>query len=124
MARRYEGGNHQLAFDRFRMNTLLRDCDLNQIACLDTEPFRESGTHERGVVPCQLGDWIGQFLEPAIIRVPAVVHCVTADKHNLRRICRWRWRRCPGFLCECACRVCVKRRWLILDLNVRCKSVA
>src|SRR5438034_3894505 len=72
MARRYESGNHQLAFDRFRMNILPRDCDLNQIACLDTEPFRESRTHERGVVPGQLGDWVWQFLEPAIVSVAAV----------------------------------------------------
>jgi len=84
MARRYESGNHQLAFDRFRMNILPRDCDLNQIACLDTEPFRESRTHERGVVPGQLGDWVWQFLEPAIVSVAAVVHRITADKHDLR----------------------------------------
>src|SRR5947207_10032272 len=98
MARRYERGNHQLTFDCFRMNALLSDCNLNQITCLDTEPFRESRTHERCVVPGQLGDWVGQFLEPAIVSVAAVVHRITADKHDLRRICPGNWRERPGFL--------------------------
>src|SRR5205809_8034014 len=100
MAGRYESGDYQLAFDWFRMNILLRDCDLNQIACLDTEPFRESGAHERGVVPGQLGDWVWQFLEPAIVSVAAVVHRITADKHNFRRLCCGHRRMRAIFLCE------------------------
>src|SRR6266480_5502789 len=124
MPRRYERGNHQLALDWFRMNALLRDCDLNQITCLDPEPFCENRTHKRGVVPSQLGDWVGQFLEPAVVSVAAVVHRITADKHDLRRIRGWNWRERPGFLRKRACRVCIKRWRLIAELNVGPKSIA
>src|SRR6266581_446908 len=123
MPRRYERGNHQLALDWFRMNALLRDCDLNQITCLDPEPFCENRTHKRGVVPSQLGDWVGQFLEPAVVSVAAVVHRITADKHDLRRIRRWNWRQRPGFLRKCTRRVRIQRRRLITGLNVGRKSV-
>src|SRR5437773_10378618 len=50
MAGRYESGDYHLALDWFRMNILPRHCELHQIACLDTQPFRKSTTHECGVV--------------------------------------------------------------------------
>ena len=123
MAGRHERGDDQLTLNRHSAGHRFVNRDLHQVAGLDSELFRKSGTHQRRVVPCQLRNWTGQFLEPAVICVSAVVHCITADEHNLRRICRGRWRRCPGILNERTYSPRIKRRRLITRLNVRRKSI-
>ena len=92
MPGRYERCDDELAFDRragFGVFSLI--VDLQQIARLDAELFCVCRTDQRRIVPGQLRDRVGQFLEPAVVCVAAVVHRITAAQHNLRRF--WRRRR-------------------------------
>ena len=104
MTGRNECRDDELSFRRRWMSAFFCDRYLNQVTGLDAEPFRERGTHERGIIPGELRDWIRQFLKPAVIGIAAVVHCVTANQYNLWRICRGsRWK-CPRALRERSCR--------------------
>jgi hypothetical protein len=100
MTGRDEYGDDELSFRRRRMSAFLCDRYLNQVTGLDAELFRERGTHERSIIPGELRDWIRQFLKPAVIGIAAVVHCVTANQHNLWGICRGSRRKCPRALRE------------------------
>ena len=56
--------------------------DLNDVAVADTEPLRGGRRDQRGVVPRQLGDRLGQFLQPAVVGEAAVVDGrVAAEVH-------------------------------------------
>ena len=72
---------------------LARDLDQRTFR-LDAEFLAESGTHENGVVPRNLGDWVGAFLEPTVIGEATVVHRVIGDETHLevglgKRADRW-----------------------------------
>ena len=46
---------------------------------------------KKGIDPCRLGDGIGQFVEPAVVRIPAVIHTCRGredqfDFRGLRRL--------------------------------------
>ena len=45
---------------------------LDDVFVLDTEPLCQGRAEERGIVPGQLGQGLGQFLEPAVIGPAAV----------------------------------------------------
>ena len=74
VTRRHECCDHKLAFYWRPGRALFIDCDLQQIAGLNAQPFRVSRTDQRRVVPGQFCDWVGQFLKPAVIGVAAIVH--------------------------------------------------
>jgi len=60
-----------------------RDLDQRTLG-LDAEFLPESGTHENGVVPRNLGDWIRAFLEPTVVGKATVVHLVIGDETHLK----------------------------------------
>ena len=122
---RDERGDHQLAPDilLLRIQALFGDGNAHEIAGLDAEMFREDRTHDRGVVPRELRDRVGQFLEPPVIDVAPVVHRITANENDLGRIERRRRRRSPKRVRDSARVVGIEGRRFVLERDVRRKTI-
>src|ERR1051325_4332883 len=96
MSRRNQRRDHQLAHNWLgAAGAHLRDLYLDEIAGLYPKLPGKCRAHLRTIVPSQLRDRIGHFLEPAVVSVPAVIHGIAIRQHDLRRLERWRERRVP-----------------------------
>ncbi len=56
---------------------------VDHVALLEAEARRVGGAEQRGVLPRQLGDGVGQFLQPAVVGQAAVVDLVIGDDVDL-----------------------------------------
>src|ERR1019366_3883961 len=54
----------------------------NHVSILDTEPLGSGGSDARVVVPCHLGDWVGKFVQPRVVCIPAIEHGDGGVKHE------------------------------------------
>src|SRR5262245_31265883 len=70
----------------FRIFRSLSNGDSDQVPVLDPHPASKAWAYHRCVIPGQLRDRIGHFLEPAIVRVTAVIHRITANENNFRGV--------------------------------------
>ncbi len=123
---RDEHGDDQLAPDILRSphpGAFSVTAMLHEIAVLDAKMFCEDRTHQRRIVPRELRDRVGQFLEPAVIDVTAVVHRITADEDDLGRIERRRRRRRPKGVGDAAGVVGIEGRRFVLERDMRSKTV-
>ena len=61
--------------------------DFHQVAVLHAEFARRFAADEHGVVPSHLGDRIGQFLHPAVVRETAIIHLCVAEENDFEVGC-------------------------------------
>ena len=77
-------GHHQRGSDDFASECL----DLNCVVLLELEALHGSQAHQRGVVPTEVRDLLGQFLQPAHVGEAAVVERWIGAEGNLQCVCR------------------------------------
>src|SRR5204862_7577325 len=58
---------------------------VDDIVAADAESRRRRRAHESGVVPSQLGDRLGKFLQPAVVGETPVVDAGVGEKRELDR---------------------------------------
>ena len=78
---RHAGLNPDAALDRA---TVRRDG--NHVAVLPAELRRRLAADEHGVVPDELGNRVGQLLEPAVVRITTVVHARVAVEDDFELV--------------------------------------
>ena len=59
--------------DKYRTaKRVLFTCHLNDVARLQLLTLSQGRANEQRVIPCELGDWFGTFLEPTIVGKAAI----------------------------------------------------
>ena len=69
---------------------LASEREFDELRVLHAEVHRRLAADEHGVVPCHLGDRIGDFHEPAVVGPAAIIHAVVAGENDFEIVLRRR----------------------------------